>query len=578
MKYVLDLECDNFLYDVKRVHCIVMKDIETQKIYTDLDDCLKRYQKAELIIGHNVIAFDCKVIEKIYNIKTNAKLFDTLIAARLVWSHIREYDFKNIHTGYPKNLIGRQSLESWGHRLKLHKGTPPDKWDVFTPEMLKYCIQDVEVTHVLYNKIIEKKYSQEALDLEHNVQLACVGMMNNGIQFDSLKAKRLYSELSNQRSDLEAQLLEYFPPWVEEKEFIPKVNNKSRGYTKGVPFIKKTTIDFNPGSRDHIAFRLKTTRGWKPKEFTPDGKPKVDDAILSTLKWPEAKVLANYFMIQKRLGMLAEGKNAWLKLEKQNRIYAGINSNGAVTGRCTHSNPNLGQVPSVRAKYGSECRELFTAKEGHLLVGADMSQLELRMLGHYMHPFDNGEYANDVINGDIHTRTLEALELEPTQRALAKRFIYTFLYGGGAKRIAEVMDAKVSEGARLKAMFLQKIPALKILIDKVQAASQIRGDIKGLDGRRIFIRSPHAALNSLLQSAGAICSKYWIDNLRCYLSEDIKLVGWIHDEVILEVKEDQAHYAKKIVIQAIEDIAPRIGLRVHLTGDSRIGKNWKEIH
>jgi DNA polymerase I-like protein with 3'-5' exonuclease and polymerase domains len=127
-------------------------------------------------------------------------------------------------------------------------------------------------------------------------------------------------------------------------------------------------------------------------------------------------------------------------------------------------------------------------------------------------------------------------------------------------------------------MFLKKIPALKQLIDQVQISAAKTDDLKGLDGRRIFVRSSHAALNSLLQSAGAIASKYWIDNLRCYLSDDIKLVGWIHDEVILEVKEDQSHHAKKFVIQAIEDVTDRAKLKVQLTGDSRIGKSWKDIH
>ena len=578
MKYILDLECDNFLDKVTKIHCIVMKDIETNKIYTDLNECLDLYQKAELIIGHNVMAFDCKVIEKITNIKTQAELFDTLIAARLIWSHIKEYDYKNVHTGYPQNLVGRQSLEAWGYRLKLNKGKPPEQWDEFTEEMLEYCILDVEVTHVLYKKILEKNYSKESLDLEHKVQEACVEMMMNGIEFDTPKARELYSELSDERTKLEKQLSEYFPSWEETEEFIPKVNNKTRGYVKGQPFIKRKTVDFNPNSRDHIAMRLKAQRGWQPTIFTPDGRPKVDDSVLAGLEWSEAKFLARMFMIQKRLGQLAEGNNAWLKLENKGRIYSTINTNGAVTGRATHATPNLAQVVSVNAEYGDKCRELFKAKEGCLLVGADMSQLELRMLGHYMHPYDDGEYANDVVNGDIHTRTLQALELKPNQRPLAKKFIYTFLYGGGAKRIGETMGKTPAEGKQLRDMFLKKIPALNMLIQDVQSAAETNGDIKALDNRRVFVRSTHAALNCLLQSSGAIVSKYWIDNLRSHLNQDVKLVGWIHDEVILEVKEDLADQTKLMVIQAIEDITDRIGLRVQLTGDSRIGRNWKEIH
>ena len=577
MNYILDLECDNLLDKVTKIHCIVMKDINTNEVFTDTNVCIEKIKEAKMLIGHNIIAFDMPVIKKILNIKTKAELFDTLVATRLIFAHIKEVDFKLMHNGFPKNLIGSQSLKAWGYRLKMHKGEKPQSWDTFTPEMLKYCKQDVHVTHTLYNKILSKEYSEESLKLEHDVQLLCTEMMGNGIGFNTAAAKKLYASLSDEREKLSLELQKFFPPWIEETKFIPKRDNKKMGYKAGVTFIKKKEIQFNPNSRDHIAFRLKQNRNWQPKEFTPDGRAKVDDEILKELQWPEAKLLSRYFMIQKRIAQIAEGNNAWLKLERNNRLYGSINTNGAITGRATHSNPNLAQVPAVILEYGPECRSLFCASEGYVLVGADMSQIELRVLGHYMSAYDNGEYADDVINGDIHTRTLQALGLKQEERWLAKRFMYTWLYGGGGKKLGEVMGVTTEEGFKLKDKFLKKIPALKQLVTKVQEVSA-NGDIGGLDGRRIFCRSQHSALNSLLQSGAAIASKHWIAECKQFLNKDCKLVAWIHDELILEVKKGKEELIKKEVIKAIERAGVKSHLRVPLTGDSKIGYSWKEIH
>ena len=577
MIYILDLECDNLLDKVTKIHCIVMKDINTDEVFTDINTCIEKIKTAKMLIGHNIIAFDMPVIKKILNIQTKAELFDTLVATRLIYAHVKEVDFKLMHNGFPKNLIGSQSLKAWGYRLKMHKGEKPQSWDTFTPEMLKYCEQDVHVTHTLYNKILSKEYSEESLKLEHDVQLLCTEMMGNGIGFDTNAAQKLYSSLSDEREKLGLELQKFFPPWIEESKFVPKRDNKKMGYKAGGAFIKKREIQFNPKSIVHMAFRLKQNRNWKPKEFTPDGRAKVDDEILKELEWPEAKLLSRYFMIQKRIAQIAEGNNAWLKLERNNRLYGSINTNGAITGRATHSNPNLAQVPAVILEYGPECRSLFCASEGHVLVGADMSQIELRVLGHYMSAYDNGEYANDVINGDIHTRTLQALGLKQEERWLAKRFMYTWLYGGGGKKLGEVMGVTTEEGFKLKDKFLKKIPALKQLVTKVQEVSA-KGDIGGLDGRRIFCRSQHSALNSLLQSGAAIASKHWIAECKQFLNEDCKLVAWIHDELILEVKKGKEDFIKKEVIKAIERAGVKSHLRVPLTGDSKIGHSWKEIH
>lgn len=266
---------------------------------------------------------------------------------------------------------------------------------------------------------------------------------------------------------------------------------------------KTKTIPFNPASRDQIAERL-IKRGWKPQAY--EGKrPAINEGVLKSIDTPEASLLLEYLLVSKRLGQLAEGQQAWLKLEKGGRIHGSVLTNGTVSGRCSHRNPNVAQVPAVRAPYGSECRELFKAPEGKVLVGCDASGLELRALAGYLFPYDNGAYAKEILTGDIHTANQKAAGLQT--RDQAKTFIYAFLYGAGDAKIGEIVGGSSKEGKRLKASFMSKTPAIKRLTNAVAEAVSTRGTLRGLDGRPLPCRSAHSALNLLLQSAGAVIMK-----------------------------------------------------------------------
>jgi DNA polymerase-1 len=580
MEYCFDIETDGLLNDVTKIWCIVLKDINTGEIFKygpdKVHDGVIKMQGATLLIGHNIIAFDLPVIQKIYkDSKMKDNVFDTLVATRLVWADIKEHDFKMVNKGFSTKLIGRHSLKAWGARLGNNKQEIETDWSKFTDEMLEYCVQDVEVTHTLYKKILEKNYAKQSMDLEHSLQKICVQMMHNGIAFDLDKANKLYASLCEERNNLEQKLQTTFPPWEVKTPFVPKVNNTKRGYKKGVPFTKVKEIVFNAGSRDHIVNRLKEVKGWKPKDFTADGKPKMDEEILNTLPYPEAKLLSKYFVIQKRIGMLAEGAQAWLKQERNNRIYGSINTNGAVTGRATHSHPNIAQVPAVYAPYGKQCRELFCSPKDKVLVGVDVSGLELRMLAHYMAKYDDGEYADIVVNGDIHTHNQTAAGLET--RDLAKRFIYSFLYGAGAAKIGNVIGGNMRDGSKLKKKFLDQMPALNRLIETVQDKAE-RGYLIGLDKRRIAVRAAFSALNTLLQGSGAIVCKQWIHELHPKFNNETKLVAWVHDEIIIETTKERSDGIAKEAIDSIRRAGQSLQLRVELTGEARIGSNWSEIH
>ena len=568
MKYVFDLESNGLYNDVSTIHCIVLKDIDTNKIIqVDVKEALKLLSEAELIIGHNIIKYDIPVLKKLYGFKTKAKVFDTLVATRLIWSDLTDSDMKRVHTiNYPRSLVNRHSLKAWGIRLGNYKQQIDTDWSVFTQEMLEYCIQDVEVTHTLYQKILGQKIFSESLELEHAVAQIISRQEIYGVLFDKEKATKLYAELSSERDIIKQEMEETFKPIT-----IKRVSEKT-----GKP-LKDKVVEFNPSSRRQIADRLKTKYNWKPTVFTNDGLPKIDDTVLTSLDFPEAKLLARYFLLEKRIGMLAEGKQAYLKLETKGRLHGTVNTNNAVTGRATHMHPNLGQVPAVSVPYGKEFRELFTVPKDKILVGCDVSGLELRLLGHFIAKFDNGDYANVVVNGDIHTENQKLAGLDT--RDQSKRFLYSWLYGAGVSKIAEVTGKSNKEAAQVKKRFLNSLPALSKLIKQVQLSAE-RGFLIGLDKRHIKVRNSFSALNTLLQGAGAVVCKQWLIEFDKAIKnfKDVQQVLWVHDEIQIECPKDKAEEIGKLAVECIERTGKHFNLRVPLTGEYKISTNWSGTH
>ncbi len=577
MKYIFDIETDGFMDVATKIHCCVLKDINTNEILkVTTEEAIKKLEEAELVVGHNIIKFDIPVIKKLYpDFQLSGEVFDTLVATRVLFPDVKEKDFQR--KDFPKDCIGRHSLKAWGNRIGEYKADFDTDWKTYSPEMLKYCIQDVEVTHNLYNMIQNKGYSKQAMDLEHAVVKLIYRQELYGFSFDTKTAQNLYSKLNARRIELEDELQKIFPPKLEKTPFIPKVNNKARGYVKGEVFYKERTITFNPSSRKHIAERLIDIHNWKPTIFTDDGSAKLDETVLAELPYPEAKILCEHFLLDKRIGQLATGAQAWLKHEKNNKIHGTCNTNSTVTARATHSYPNMAQIPSVSVQYGKECRALFTVPTNKKLVGIDVSGLEVRMLAHYMAKYDNGDYAKVVLDGDIHTETQTLAGLD--NRDLAKRFYYCFLYGGGVKKIAAVTNKTVAEASKIKKRFLNNLPALNKLIENVQAAAE-RGYLIGLDKRQVKVRSPHAALNTLLQSSGAIVCKQWLVEFDKVIKNisNAQQVVWVHDEIQVECLEEDAEQVGQLAVKAIEDTGKYFNLRLPLTGEYKIGNNWSETH
>ena len=595
MKRILfDIETDGLVPDLTKVHSLVLLDMDTeeelscadQKGYTSIADGMSYLKSAELLAGHNIQGFDFPALHKLFGFEYSGEIHDTLIMSRLVWSDLKNNDFEYIKkprgANFPRQLIGSHSLKAWGLRLGNHKDGYSDGWDEWSEEMQSYCVQDCRANLTFYKFIMSKKPSAQSVKLEHDFAHVIRKQEAHGFHFDEVKAHKLLATLQGRQAELNDELQVAFKPWEIREPFTPKVNNKARGYVKGQLTYKVKEVVFNPASRDHIADRLQTL-GWVAQAHTEQGKPKVDETVLSGLDYPEAALLNEYLMLNKRIGQLAVGQNAWLKKVQNGKIHGQVNTNGCSTSRCTHNRPNVAQTPSVNAPYGTQCRELFHAPEGYSLVGADLSGLELRCLAHMMAKFDGGSYTNVVVNGDIHSVNQKAAGLP--DRSSSKVFIYGFLYGAGAAKIGSIVNGTEKEGRKLINKFMAATPALRELKAAVAHRVKTKGFLLGLDGRVLPIRSPHSALNVLLQSAGALLAKqatvFLYENLTIKgykWGEDYAQVAHVHDEVQLIARKEIAEDVGREAVKSFQLAGEHFNFRCPITGEFKVGNNWADTH
>ena len=574
---VFDIETDGL--DATKIWCMVIKELNgpIHKFGPDqLYQGINLLQEADVLIGHNIIGFDVPVIERLYNIKLKGKIKDTLVMSRL-FNPVQE----NGH-----------SLKTWGYRVGFPKKEQPDTFDTYTTDMLDYCARDVRLNEMVYNQLIKdgEGFSNQSIQLEHDIIKITNHQEKAGFLFDDKQAMMFLAKLKTRISEVEDEVKETFKPkLVDDKLVTPYIKKdgelSKRGLTKeeyeklnGIsssdinPFMRKKLQQFNLGSRKQIGEYLKDF-GWKPERFTPTGQPIVDEGTLKKIEHiPEAKLISEFLLLQKRIAQLS----SWIdELQSDNRVHGKVISNGTITGRMTHRGPNMAQVPNISSPYGKECRACWTVPSGYKLVGIDASGLELRMLAHYM---NDEEYINDVINGDIHQINQRLAGIQ--SRDKAKTFIYAFIYGAGDERLGKVVGGGRANGKRLKDRFLRNLPSLKTLTKRVQQASK-RGFLKGIDGRRIYIRSEHASLNSLLQGGGAIIMKKALVLLTNKIKAnniDATVVANIHDEWQIQVKESQADLVGQMGVDAIEEAADHFKLRCPLTGQYKVGGDWSETH
>ncbi len=570
--HVFDIETNGFLDVVTKGHCIALGETGHDKrphLFTNIDEALKELEQLPALAGHNIKRYDLPVLDKLYGFKYEGEVWDTLTASKVIWPDLAVRDSKARKV--KGALIGRHSLKAWGYRLGYFKGDYGEQenaWEVYTPEMGVYCQDDVIVNIKLLELIQRKQLPADVWQMEQELSYQLHLQQERGWLFDEEGALKLVHEIDGRISVLKSHLIETFEPTIVQMK------------------TKVKSIPFNPGSRPQIAKRL-MDKGWEPKQFTNTNQVMVNEKILEKVDIPEAQMIVEYMMLGKRAGQIAHGKKAWLKeVDENGYLHGYCDHMGCITSRCSHSNPNLGQVPATGKEYGKECRGLFIVPDTHSLLGSDASGLELRCLAHYMSRYDDGAYGEIILEGDIHTVNQQAAGL-PT-RDDAKTFIYAYLYGAGDAKIGSIIGGSEKEGKRLKAQFLAKTPALA----KLRAAIERRLDqqkaqfkfLKGLDGRLVPVRHKHAALNTLLQSAGAIICKNWYvkteEMIRTagYSVEDVHIVGFIHDELQIQVLKGLEDEIGKITWEALKQVEEDLGLKIPLDSEYQTGSSWAATH
>ena len=560
MRLVFDIEADGLYWDVTEVYCLVAYDIDKDRVYkftpNNIKEGIKLLSKAETLIGHNIVIYDIPVIEKLYNVKLQAKIIDTLIISRLMYPDIRQHPF------------GGNGLKNWGEHLGNSKINFED-WSHFSDDMLDYCVQDVMLNYdILKAQTKFIKGHEKIIKFETMVAQVCFKQHIKGFGYNLDKGVDLEQILAIERAECLDNLQNIFPDKVEER-WSEKTGKQ----------LKSKVTSFNPQSNLQVYERFTEKYPGIEKKIprTEKGNPQIDSVVLKELS--DSGISEAGKILQYRDNLKLEGQikdwNDKASKSPDGRIHGEVNTQGAGTGRCTHANPNVAQVAKDK-----RMRALWVPGiKDYVQVGCDLSGLELRMLAHYMHKHDNGAYADIILNGDVHSMNQEAAGL--STRDQAKTFIYGFLYGAGDTKIGTIVGGSRNKGKELKEKFLAQLPALKKVIEEVQWSFLERGEVQLPDGRWVRCRSEHAALNTMLQGAGAIVSKYWmvVADLRLqHLGSKVFQMAYVHDELQFAAHKDVADEVCKILEAASLEAGERLGINMPIHSEACIGSNWQETH
>lgn len=574
--YLFDVEANGIGRKATRIWCIAIKDRDTKEKWffgpDEIEQGIKKLQEATDLIAHNGVMFDVPQLQRIMGCKL-PPCFDTLLMSRIMYPDIYDHP------------LGSNELKAWGEFLHCPKGDYDGPWDAYSEEMGTYCVQDVEVLDKIMDyQMANGQHLMMALKIETGVAKYIAKQIQNGMTFDIEGCYKFQHQLTTDMAAIEDQLQEAFPPITHKR-----VSSKT-----GKPLRDQIEV-FNVGSRPQIVRRLVEKYKWNPTVYTapskthPMGQVVVDEVVLGKLEYPEAKLLLRWFLLKKRIEHVIQ----WIANYDEwgdGRIHGDVNPLGCVSSRMSHKQPNLAQVTKVQiAKatkkpilgeaggYGWESRSLFRASPGMVLVGADLSGLELRCLANRMWRWDNGAYAKVLLEGDIHTVNMEAAELD--SRDNAKTFIYAFLYGAGDAKIGKIVGGDAEDGKRLKAKFLAGLPALGSLLAYVKWRTKKHGSIIGIDGRLIPVRSEHMALNTQLQSDGAIIAKVaFVLANKALQDKPVKFLLNIHDEFQVECPPEMGHEVGKTLVSCMEQAGKLLKVMIPITGEYKIGQTWAETH
>lgn len=596
--YILDLEADGLLMDATRIWVIGLKDIQTGDTFAygpepdQIAAGLRHIMAAGKLIGHNLSLYDLPLLQRLHGLQWE----DMIVEDTMIWSRLQSPD-----------RLGGHGLEAWGKTLGCAKGDFKD-FSKFSPEMVDYCMQDLEVTHKLHTKLrnVAQEY-QRACEIEHKFAYIISQQILNGFRLDVEKATTLLQELQNEYNQLVDTLSKIMPSRRIEGAYNTcradgrLISEDETGYNYTTPktgilkFAEWKYEEPNPGSRKQIVDWLKQKYGWVPTVFTDKGQVKLDKDVFNSLPYPEAPLLSRMYHINKQISAI-DGKGGWLKFLKGDRVHGSVITNGAVTGRCTHSKPNLANVAKDPA-----LRSCWIAKEGWDLVSCDASGLEIRVIAHFVAKYDGGILAKRVVSKDIHNENKALCNLQG--RDSAKTLLYGGIYGGSPKKVGAIVredptyenDPRPIEeiGEDIKERMSYLFDGVERLLKQLGLVISQRKYVVGLDGRKIPLRKsrkadkylPSGALNSVAQGCGALIMKLYYINFWNNMKEegyahgvDYGLVANVHDENLYECRPEISDHTRDISNRAIQLVEEELDFKTKLEMGFGKGQNWSEIH
>ena len=408
--------------------------------------------------------------------------------------------------------------------------------------------------------------------LEHDTAQLMAQQKTTGWPFNVEKAQELENALLTRLEQLRKKA-ETVCHYVPHNLFTPKRDNKTQGYIAGAEMQRLK--DFNPSSREHIAWWFKTFQGWKPTKLTPTGKAVIDETVLKEIGTEEALVFLEILVTQKKLGMVSQGSNAWLKLVKDGRLHHSCFI-GAVTHRMAHSHPNLAQVSSDK-----DCRELFITKPDWKLIDSDLAGIELRLFAHYLHRYDGGQYAKILLEQDIHQVNADKIGISRRQ---VKTITYCFLYGGGNQKLGLSYDSMLpleaakKKGAEIRRAYMDAIPGLEKLVEDTKRVAG-GGSIRAIDKRQIIVDKEHKALNCLLQASAAVIAKRWLLLTHQNIGQTVhERYAFVHDEQVLGAPVPNAQFIADVCKLSALQAGEYYNIRLPIEADAQIGDNWAQVH
>jgi DNA polymerase I len=590
---IFDIEADDLVRDATRIHCIVTKDTSSLDVTSygpsTIKDGLLALSNADVIVGHNICGYDVPLIRKFYPEWSCRKCIDTLVLSKLYMPE------KQSH-----------SLDTYGSFFKRKKPEHKD-WSQYSPEMLHRCMEDVEINHMLYEWLMKKeKYEkwEEAIRLEQEVSYYHLYQTLEGVGVDVELAKDTIAKVDVEVDAISNRLMKEVPKRCIKAYSVPinkpflksgEYSNAAKSWmgplvnTVHAPFSRISFEDINLNSHEQVKSFL-FTQGWVPTTYNfkreEDGSytktsPKLTEDSYDSIKGDLGQLIARRNVLRHRRNTIHnyndESKGILGLLRDDGRVPSDADTCGTPTSRYTHRGA-ICNVPGARAVLGKEMRSIFCEKPPYLFFGADLSAIEARVMGHYTYPYDEGEYAKELLDGDIHSKNAELIGRD---RDTAKTFLYALMYGAGITKLSTILTCTVREAEVLINNFWEGNKSLTSLIDDLKRYYKMHGHIVGLDGRTLFIRSEHKLLNSLIQSAAAIIFKRWLVLANRKIREaniDAAITISYHDEVDGYCLPKDKEELESILTSTVKKAGEYYNLRVPVGSDVKFGSNWYECH